>query len=81
MSQSKFFSKMKKKPELQSVLDNIQDYDEEKIEALTGSHFPRWIKDELILRLSRGGQLADDVAEDIARQMNEAAAKKLQGKE
>lgn len=73
MNTGKFFQKMKKKPALQAVLDNIENYDTEKIDALSGPHFPQWIKDELHELVKRSGNTADEVAEDIARQMNEYA--------
>lgn len=71
---------MKKKPALQAVLDNLDDYDETKIETLEGNQFPRWIKDELLELKKRNGKTSDDVALDIARQMNEYAAKQLADK-
>lgn len=68
---------MKKKPALQAVLDDIGNFSEERIEALSGPHFPRWIKDELLELRKRNGRYADDVAIDIAAQMNEYAKKQL----
>ncbi len=73
MNPDKFFKKMKKKPELQAVLDNIAAYSEEDINNLSGSHFPVWIKEQLIEIRKRGGKTVEDVAEDIARQMIEAS--------
>mgnify|MGYP007013251076 CR=1 FL=1 len=64
---------MKKKPELQKVLDNIQEYSDQDIDNLTGSHFPQWIKDQLKELRKRNGRTADDVAEEIAREMIEAS--------
>ena len=72
LSTSKFFQKMKKKPALQAVLDNIESYTEEDIDNLTGSHFPMWIKDELKNIVKRGGTNPEDEAERIARMMIEA---------
>lgn len=69
MNPDKFFKKMKKKPELQVVIDNIANYSDEDIDALTGSHFPQWIKDELKELTKRGGKTADDMAEEIAARM------------
>jgi hypothetical protein len=76
-SPAEFFQKMKKKPALQAVLDDIKNYTPEKIEELTGSHFPRWIKDELLELQKRGGKTTDNAAQSIADQMNEYAAKRL----
>lgn len=60
---------MKKKPALQAVLDDIVNYTDNDINALTGSHFPQWIKDQLIELRKRNGKTSDDAAEDIAAQM------------
>ena len=76
MNPDKFFKKMKKKPELQAVLDNIQSYTDEDIDNLSGSHFPQWIKDQLKELTKRGGKTAEDEAERIAALMN-AASKSL----
>jgi hypothetical protein len=43
-----FFDKMKKKPAVQAVLDNLDDYSIADIENLKGSHFPQWIRDALV---------------------------------
>lgn len=69
LNPDKFFSKMKKKPALQAVLDNIENYTDEDIDNLSGSHFPQWIKDQLKERTKRGGKTADDIAEEIAAKM------------
>ena len=66
-----FFNKMKKKPDVQAVLDNIDNYTEEQIQNLTGSHFPQWIRDALLRKkqnINKGDIQAR--AEDIAEQMN-----------
>lgn len=68
---------MKKKPELQAVLDNIVDYSDEDINNLTGSHFPAWIKEQLLELRKRGGKTSDDEAERIAALMIAASQKKL----
>lgn len=73
LNPDKFFRKMKKKPELQKVLDNIQEYSDQDIDNLTGSHFPQWIKDQLKELRKRNGKTADDVAEEIALKMIEAS--------
>ena len=75
MNPDKFFKKMKKKPALQAVIDNIQDYSDEDIDTLSGPHFPQWIKDQLKELTKRGGRTADDVAEEIARKMIAASQK------
>jgi hypothetical protein len=66
-----FFKSMKKKPAVQAVLDDIDNYTIENIEALTGSHFPRWIKDALI-RIKEKSTRGDIEARvfSIAEQMN-----------
>ncbi len=76
MNPDKFFQKMKKKPALQAVLDNIDKYSTEQIETLSGSHFPQWIKDQLLELKKRNGRTADSVAEEIARKMIEASQQK-----
>lgn len=65
----KFFQKMKKKPELQAVLDSIAEYSDQDIDNLTGSHFPQWIKDELKKLNKRGGKTSEDIANEIAAKM------------
>lgn len=75
MNQDKFFQKMKKKPALQAVLDNIQDYSDADIENLSGPHFPQWIKDQLVELRKRGGKTADDEAQRIAALMIAASKK------
>lgn len=71
----KFFKKMKKKPAVQEVLDNITDYTEEQIESLSGPHFPLWIKEQLIELKKRNGTCAEDEAERIAAMMIAASHK------
>lgn len=75
LSQAKFFQKMKKKPALQAVLDNLDDYTAEQIENLTGTHFPAWIKEQLIELKKRGGTNSDDEAQRIAAMMIAASQK------
>ena len=75
MNPDKFFKKMKKKPELQLVIDNIANYSDADIDALSGPHFPMWIKDQLKELTKRGGKTADDIAEDIASKMIAASQK------
>lgn len=71
----KFFQKMKKKPELQKVLDNIDSYTEKDIDNLSGPHFPQWIKDQLKNLQTRQGRTAEEVANQIAAQMIAASLK------
>ena len=65
----KFFQKMKKKPELQAVLDNIGNYSDRDIDNLTGSHFPQWIKDQLKKLNKRGNKTSEEMANEIAAKM------------
>lgn len=76
LSKTEFFKKMKKKPVVQTVLDNIASYTEEQINQLDGPHFPQWVKTELIKLIDvheqfkkRGNKTADDVAYEIAMKM------------
>lgn len=74
----KFFAKMKKKPEVQLVLDNIQNYTPEQIDSLSGTHFPLWIKEQLKNLKNRNGTCAEDEAKRIAELM--IAASRIQSK-
>ncbi len=69
LNPDKFFKKMKKKPELQAVIDNLANYAEEDINNLTGSHFPLWIKEQLVELKKRNGSNAEDEANRIAALM------------
>lgn len=67
-----FFDKMKKKPSVQLVLDNLDNYTVEQLSNLQGSHFPQWIRDALVRKkenMSKGD--IDARAADIAERMNE----------
>lgn len=75
LNPDKFFQKMKKKPELQQVINNISNYSEQDINSLSGSHFPQWIKEQLIELRKRNGRTADDVAKEIAEKMIAASQK------
>lgn len=82
-SQSEFFMKMKKKPALQKVLDNLDDYSKDDIDNLSGSAFPKWVRTELKKLkdkeqeyVNRGHRTADEVAMEIAQQMREASYKR-----
>jgi len=70
-----FFKKMKKKPELQAVLDSISEYSDLDIDNLTGSHFPQWIRDQLKKLNKRGGKTSDEIAQEIAAKMIAASQK------
>lgn len=71
-----FFKKMKKKPELQSVLDRISEFSDDDIDKLTGPHFPQWIKDQLKKLNKRGGKTSEEIANEIAAQMIAASQNK-----
>lgn len=74
-----FFDKMKKKPAVQQVLDNLENYTVEQLTNLQGSHFPQWIRDALVRKkesMTKGDVLAR--ATDIAERMNEFHKKKLE---
>lgn len=82
-SQSEFFHKMKKKPALQKVLDNLDDYSKEDIDNLSGGPFPKWVREELKKMktvdeeyTARGNKTAEEVAMEIAQQMIEASNKR-----
>lgn len=72
-SPEQFFSKMKKKPAVQSVIDNIDDYSIEDIENLKGSHFPKWIRKVLVKYKGRDGLTAEQTALQIANKMTVAS--------
>lgn len=77
MNKDKFFSKMKKKPEQQAVIDHISDYTEDQINNLSGPHFPQWIKDQLLELRKRNGKTADDIAAIVAAKMIEASKNEI----
>lgn len=72
-SPEQFFSKMKKKPAVQAVIDNIDDYSIEDIENLKGSHFPKWIRKVLVKYKDRDGLTAEQTALQIANKMMAAS--------
>lgn len=43
-----FFNKMKKKPALQQILDNLDRYSEEELANIQGQ--PKWIREQLVKR-------------------------------
>ena len=69
-----FFDKMKKKSDVQFILDNIDNYTVEQLSNLQGSHFPQWIRDALVRKKEKQskGDIDARVAE-IARKMIEAS--------
>ncbi len=73
-----FFDKMKKKPDVQIVLNNLDNYTVDQLANLQGSHFPQWIRDALV-RKKEGSAKGDVIAraEEIARQMNEASGAQI----
>jgi len=76
-----FFAKMKKKPDVQAVLDNLDNYTVEQLAELQGSHFPQWIRDALVR--CKAGMTKGDImsrAEEIAAQMNQFHKKSLEEK-
>ena len=75
MNPDKFFKKMKKKPAQQEVIDNLENYTEEDINNLSGSHFPQWIKEQLLELKKRNGTYAEDEATRIAAMMIKASQK------
>lgn len=75
LSKDVFFRKMKKKADLQKILDNIENYTGEDINNLSGTHFPQWIKEQLLDLKKRNGKTSDDVAEEIAAKMIAASRK------
>lgn len=47
-SPEEFFNKMKKKPALQKILDNLDSFSEEELANITGQ--PKWIREQLVKR-------------------------------
>jgi hypothetical protein len=73
-----FFDKMKKKPDVRLVLDNLDNYTVEQLSTLSGTHFPQWVRDALV-RKKEGrskGDIEARVAE-IARKMAEASGEQV----
>ena len=73
-SPENFCQKMKKKPAVQEVIDNIDNYSIEDIENLKGNQFPKWVREVLVKYKNRGGLTAEQMALKIA---NEMTAKQL----
>lgn len=74
---------MKKKPALQNVIDNIENYTVEDIDKLSGGVFPKWIKNELKnmvedhdAYVARGNKTSYEAAQEIANIMLEKSKQK-----
>lgn len=76
LNSDKFFQKMKKKPELQKVLDNISAYTDDMIDQLSGPHFPLWIREELKKLNKRNGKTSEEIANEVAAKMIAASQQK-----
>ena len=74
-----FFDKMKKKPDVQAVLDDLDNYTVEQLLNLEGTHFPQWVRDALVRKkekttksdvLARVQEIADKMssASEVQRQ-------------
>lgn len=67
MPRSEFFQKMKKKPALQAILDNLHHFDAEQLEQVDQ---PKWIREELVKlktepeHMKNAYQLADSMTHD-----------------
>lgn len=62
-----FFSKMKKKPALQKILDNLDDYTADELENVHGQ--PLWIRKVLVELKKRDGATPEVTATQIANMM------------
>ena len=49
-----FFQRMKKKPALQAILDNLMSYSEDELSRIQGQ--PLWIREQLVMLRKNGGQ-------------------------
>ena len=62
-----FFRKMKKKPALQAIIDNLDSYTEEQLSRVDGQ--PLWIRNALVNMKRNGGQYLmtrDEIADAMA---------------
>ena len=66
LQKSEFFKKMKKKPALQNIIDNIDHYGLEDLENVDQ---PLWIREELKNYKNRNKSYITDKVENIAQQM------------
>ena len=72
-----FFDKMKKKSDVQYVLDNIDNYTVDQLANLQGSHFPQWIRDALVRKKEKNSKSDIDIrVANIAQKMIEASLTK-----
>ena len=62
-----FFNKMKKKPALQKILDNLDDYTAEELENVKGQ--PLWIRQQLVKLKNNDGRDSSVTAEELADMM------------
>lgn len=65
-----FFEKMKKKPALQAILDNFDNYTVDDLKNLVGQ--PLWIRESLVRRKERGGRAL--TPDELADMMTTPAA-------
>lgn len=70
-SKENFFKKMKKKPAVLNVINNIDNYSVEQLQNLKGNQFPKWIREVLVKYKNRGGRTAEEMAEMFAAMMRE----------
>ena len=74
LDKDSYFNKMKKKADVQDVLDNLDNYTVEQLANLQGTHFPQWVRDALVRK--KEGTSKGDIearAAEIAERMNAAA--------
>lgn len=79
---AEFFNRMKKKPALQNILDNLDKFTEADLQNVDQ---PLWIRDQLIKRKKglidiRSEQEKRDVAENIADEMMKKSCFSLNSK-
>lgn len=74
-NQDVFFQRMKKKPALQGILDNLSAYTEADLTSLPDQ--PLWIREQLVKLKKRDGQTSSQVAEKLADAMMAAAPQQI----
>lgn len=67
LSKSEFFQKMKKKPALQAILNNLDNHSIEELENIKGQ--PLWVRQQLVELKKRDGIDSVTSAEEIANMM------------
>ncbi len=67
LNQDDFFKKIKKKPPLQKILDNLDDYTAEELENVKGQ--PLWIRQQLVKLKKNDGRDSSVTAEELANAM------------